>query len=65
MRIPDYRFTAPIKDSNYWAPKKHRVDKVREEEFEKELEEALYQKESGAKKKNILPPRFLDNRLTD
>ena len=35
MRIPDYRFTASIKDENYWSPKKRRVDKIREEEFEK------------------------------
>ena len=53
MRIPDYRFTAPIKDQNYWTAKKNRVDKIREEEFGKELEEAVYQKESEAKKKNV------------
>ena len=64
MRIPDYRFTAPIKDQNYITPKKRRVEKNREEEFGKELEEALYQKESESKKKNVLPPRFVGNRFT-
>ena len=55
MRIPDYRFTAPIKDENYWSPKKHRVDKIREEEFGEELKEALYKNQSEEKKKKDLP----------
>ena len=33
MRISDYRFTVPIKDQNYWTPKKRRVDKILEEEY--------------------------------
>jgi len=53
MRISDYRFAVPIKDQNYWAPKKRRVEKIREEEFGKKLEEALFKKESEAKKKNV------------
>ena len=66
MRLPsDYRFTLAIKDQNYWVPKKRRVDKIREEEFGKELEEALFQKESETKKKNVLPPRYVSNRLTN
>ena len=55
MRIPDYRFTAPIKDENYWSPKKRRVDKIREEEFGEELKEALYKNQSKEKKKKDLP----------
>ena len=41
MRIPDYRFTAPIKAQGYWSSKKRRVDKIREDEFSKELFEDL------------------------
>ena len=55
MRIPDYRFTASIKDENYWSPKKRRVDKIREEEFGEELKEALYKNQSEEKKKKDLP----------
>ena len=55
MRIPDYRFTASIKDENYWSPKKRRVDKIREEEFGAELEEALYKNKPEAKKKKDVP----------
>ena len=55
MRISDYRFTAPIKDENYWSPKKRRVDKIREEEFGEELKEALYKNQSKEKKKKDLP----------
>ena len=55
MRIPDYRFTAPIKDENYWSPKKRRIDKIREEEFAEELKEALYKNQSEEKKKKDLP----------
>ena len=62
MRIPDYRFTAPIKDQNYWTPKPRRIDKAHEDEFGRELEDSLNKKESETKKKNVLPPRFIGNR---
>ena len=55
MRISNYRFAAPLKDGNYWSPKKRRVDKIREEEFGKELEEALYKNKPEAKKKKDVP----------
>jgi len=53
IRISNYRFAAPIKDGNYWSPKKSRVDKIREEEFGAELEEALYKNKPEAKKKRM------------
>ena len=53
MRIPDYRFTASIKDENYWSPKKCRVDKIREEEFGEELKEVLYKTNLKKKRKKI------------
>ena len=56
MRIPDYRFTTPIKDENFWSSKKRRVDKIGEKEFGEELEEALHKNKPEAKKKNNLPP---------
>ena len=49
MKISDYRFSAPVKE-NYWSQKKRRVEKVLEEEFGKELEEALHKKENKKKK---------------
>jgi len=55
MRISDYRFTASIKDKDYWPPKKPRLDQIREEEFEEELKEALYRDASKTKKENVLP----------
>ena len=55
MRIPNYRFTTPIKAQDYWSSKKRSVDKIRGDEFSKELEESLYKKESETKKKNALP----------
>ena len=56
MRIPDYRFSAPIKE-NHWSQKKRKVEKVREEEFAGELDEALHQKESKTKKKIFKPQK--------
>ena len=55
MRISNYRFAAPLKDGNYWSPKKRRVDKIREEEFGEELKETLYKNQSEEKKKKDLP----------
>ena len=55
MRISNYRFAAPIKDGNYWSQKKRRVYKIREEEFGKELEDALYKNKPEAKKKKDVP----------
>ena len=65
MRIPDYRFTAPIKAQGNWSSKKRRVDKIREDEFSKELEESLYKKESETKKKNALPTQIVGNQNTN
>ena len=62
MRIPDYRFSAPIKE-NHWSQKKRKVEKVREEEFAEELDEAFYQKESKEKKKSCKPPKSADNHI--
>jgi len=47
MRITDdyqdYRFTSSIKGRNHLVPRKRRVEKIREEEFGEELEEAMHQ----------------------
>ena len=63
MRIPDYRFSAPIKE-NYGAQKKRKIEKVREEEFADELDEAFYQKESKAKKKSFKPLKSTGNHIS-
>ena len=48
MRIDnDYRFTSVAKEQNL---RKRRVEKIRQEEFEAELEGALNQKEPKANK---------------
>ena len=47
MRITDdyqgYRFTSSIKGRHHTVPRKHRIEKIREEEFGEELEEAIHQ----------------------
>ena len=47
MRITDdyqdYRFTSSIKGRHHTVPGKHRIEKIREEEFGEELEEAIHQ----------------------
>ena len=47
MRITDdyqdYRFTSSIKGRHYTTPRKHRIEKIREEEFGEQLEEAIHQ----------------------
>ena len=47
MRITDdyqdYRFTSSIKGRHHTAPRKHQIEKIREEEFGEELEEAMRQ----------------------
>ena len=47
MRITDdyqdYRFTSSIKGRHHLALRKRRVEKIREEEFGEELEEAMHQ----------------------
>ena len=48
MRIDnDYRFTSVTKEQNF---RKRRVEKIRQEEFEAELEGALNQKEPKTNK---------------
>ena len=48
MRITDdyqdYRFTSSIKGRHHLVPRKRRIEKIREEEFGEELEEAMYKK---------------------
>ena len=61
MRVPDYNL--PIK-VNGLSQKKRRVEKIREEEFEKELEGVMHQKEPKTKEKSISPPRFIGNRTS-
>ena len=47
----DYRFTSSIKGRHHWAPRKHRVEKIREEEFGEELGEAMYQQNPNLRRK--------------
>ena len=51
MRIPDYRNVHGVKDPNHWIPKASRVDKTREDEFEKELEDSIRKRKSESKKR--------------
>ena len=45
MRLTDgYRCTDSIKERNYLVPRKHRIEKIRDEELGEELEEAMYKK---------------------
>ncbi len=53
MRLTgDYRF-AHIKENNHLVTKKRRIEKIHEEEFEDELEEAMKKKQPESKKKNF------------
>ena len=40
-----------VKDLNHWTTKISRVDKVHEDEFEKELEDSIHKRKSEAKTK--------------
>ena len=55
MRITDdyqgYRFTSSIKGRNHLVPRKRRVEKIREEEFGEELEEAIHQQSPNLRRK--------------
>ena len=55
MRITDdyqdYRFTSSIKGRHHLVPRKRRVEKIREEEFGEELEEAMFKKKTELEKK--------------
>ena len=55
MRITDdyqdYRFTSSIKERHNTVPRKHRVEKIREEEFGEELEEAIHQQNPSLRRK--------------
>ena len=48
----DYRFTSSIKGGNHLVPRKRRVEKIREEEFGEELEEATHQQNPKLEKKS-------------
>ncbi len=48
----DYRFTSSIKGRHHLAPRKRRVEKIREEEFGEELEEAIHQQNPKLEKKS-------------
>jgi len=50
----DYRFTSSIKGRHHTAPRKHRIEKIREEEFGEELEEATHQQNPKLEKKSSL-----------
>ena len=47
----DYRFTSSIKGRNNLSPRKRRIEKIREEDFEEELKEAMHQKNQIRKEK--------------
>ena len=55
MRITDdyqdYRFTSSIKGRHHLVPRKRRVKKIREEEFEEEIEEAMHQQSPNLRRK--------------
>ena len=53
MRLTDgYRCTDSIKERNYFVPRKHRIEKIRDEELGEELEEAMYKKKTELEKKS-------------
>jgi len=53
MRLTDgHRCTDSIKERNYLVPRKRRIEKIREEEFGEELEEAMYKKKTELEKKS-------------
>ena len=47
----DYRFTSSIKGRHHTVPRKHRIEKIREEEFGEELEEAIHQQNPNLRRK--------------
>ena len=55
MRITDdyqdYRFTSSIKGRHHLVPRKHRIEKICEEEFGEELEEAMHQQNPNLRRK--------------
>jgi len=55
MRITDdyqdYRFTSSIKGRHHLVPRKHRIEKTREEEFGEELEEGMHQQKPNLRRK--------------
>ena len=52
MRLTDgYRCTDSIKERNYLVPRKHRIEKIRDEELGEELEEAMYKKKPNLRRK--------------
>ena len=55
MRITDdyqdYRFTSSIKGRHHLVPRKRRVEKIREEEFGEELEEAIHKQNLNLSRK--------------
>ena len=52
MRLTDdYRCTDSIKERNYLVSRKRRIEKIREEEFGEELEEAMHQKNPNLRRK--------------
>jgi len=55
MRITDdyqdYRFTSSIKGRHHTVPRKHRIEKICEEEFGEELEEAVHQQNPNLRRK--------------
>ena len=55
MRITDdyqdYRFTSSIKGRHHLVARKHRIKKIREEEFGEELEEAIHQQNPNLRRK--------------
>jgi len=59
MRLPsDYRFVSALKGQSH-LNRKRRIEKIRGDEFGEELAEAMHQKESEVKNKNVLPPRYI------
>ena len=55
MRITDdyqdYHFTSSIKGRHHLVPRKHRIEKICEEEFGEELEEAIHQQNPNLRRK--------------
>ena len=55
MRITDdyqdYRFTSSIKGRHHTVPRKHRIEKIGEEEFGEQLEEAIHQQNPNLRRK--------------
>ena len=51
----DYRFTSSTKGRNNVALRNRRIQKIREEGFEEELEEVMHQKNQIRKEKVKLP----------